>query len=161
MKSLHKLSALMLALLMLLSALASCKPAPDPEPEDMTTGMVTDVSTEPATEPQPDSLPVLDLAAHTLTVENDAVALTFSCKVESELFEGELICTLASDADGQICKQRLAASTTDYQISLPCSAEQSKGELTVTVMAVTADGQMVDALHLTTKNGYVQLPRMR
>ena len=157
MKSLHKLSALMLALLMLLSALASCKPAPDPEPEDMTTGMVTDVSTEPVTEPQPDSLPVLDLAAHTLTVENDAVALTFSCKVESELFEGELICTLASDADGQICKQRLAASTTDYQISLPCSAEQSKGELTVTVMAVTADGQMVDALHLTTKNGYVQL----
>ena len=109
MKSLHKLSALMLALLMLLSALASCKPAPDPEPEDMTTGMVTDVSTEPATEPQPDSLPVLDLAAHTLTVENDAVALTFSCKVESELFEGELICTLASDADGQICQQRLAA----------------------------------------------------
>ena len=116
----------------------------------------TDAPSEEEAEPLPEPPPALSLAAHTLTAEGDNIVLSLSCLLRDDTVTGELICKLA-DAKGEIAEQRVSVSPTPPEISLPCPDGKIKEKLTITVDAVTADGEPVDSLYLTMENGIVQL----
>ena len=116
----------------------------------------TDAPSEEETEPLPEPPPALSLAAQTLTTEGDHIVLSLSCLLRDDTVTGELICKLA-DAKGEIAEQRVSVSATPPEISLPCPDGKIKEKLTITVDAVTADGEPVDSLYLTMENGIVQL----
>ena len=116
----------------------------------------TETPSEEETEPQPEPPPALSLAAHTLTAEGDNIVLSLSCLLRDDTVTGELICKLA-DAKGEIAEQRVSVSAAPQEISLPCPDGKSKEKLTITVDAVTADGETADSLYLTMENGIVQL----